>query len=250
MKTTSKTIRLMMAFCFILALPLGVFAAPDIYVCSTGTVTLAYTGTYVLNTGDKVVWQKVDGSGTPIPGSAAVVNTYTGTTGSADLTVTGGTELNAPGDHYWVAHVISADPGACTGDVSAAIDIYMLPTFTVTLDPTSATYCVAGTTNAIKTVITSTATPASGATLPTGVVFAYDWSSSPAGAGAVDPADPKKFNMTSTTVGSYTITSNVKFDVSATGKVLKSPGGNACVESGTSTITVSPKPGTPTITVS
>lgn len=239
-----------MALCAMLILPLGAFAAPDIYVCGAGTVTLAYTGTYTLATGDKVVWQKVDAGGTPVSGSPAQVIPYTGTVGSANLTVTGGTELNAPGDHFWVAHVLSADPAACTGDVSAAIDIYMLPAFTVDVTPATASYCVAGTTNLVKTVVSTVATPANSATLPTGVVFVYDWSSSPVGAGAVDAGDPQKFNMTSTTVGSYTITSNAKYSTTATGKPLKSPGGNACVESGTTTITVAPKPGTPTITVS
>lgn len=249
MKTTSKTIRLAMAFCLLFILPMGVFAAvPDIYVCGTGSVTLAYTGSYTLVTGDKVVWQKVDAGGIPVSGSAAVTNTYSGTAGSADLTVAGGTDMTTAGEHFWVAHVISADPAACTGDVSAAIDIYMLPTFSVAVTPAATSYCVAGTTNTTKTVVSSLATPASG--LPTGVVFDYDWIGTTAGAGAVDGTDPKKFNMTSTTPASYTVTSNVKYNVSGTGKTLKSAGGTACTQAESTIITVAPKPGTPTITVS
>ncbi|AOM75787.1 hypothetical protein [Pedobacter steynii] len=249
MKTTSKTIRLAVAFCFLFILPLSVFSAtPDIYVCGTGSVTLAYSGTYVLATGDKVVWQKVDAGGVPVSGYTAVVNTFSGTAGSADLTVTGGTDITAAGEHFWVAHVISADPAACTGDVSTPIDIYMLPTFTVAVTPAATTYCVAGTTNTTKTVVSSLATPASG--LPANVVFTYDWNGTTPGAGTVDGTDSKKFNMTSVTPASYTVTSNVKYDVSATGKTLKSAGGTACLETGSTTITVAPKPGTPTITVS
>lgn len=249
MKTTSTTIRLAMAFCLLFILPLGVFAAtPDIYVCGTGSVTLAYTGTYTLANGDKVVWQKVDAAGTPIGGSAAVVKTFDGTPGTGNLTVVGGTDMTTAGEHFWVAHVVSADPAACTGDVSALIDIYMLPSFTVDISPAATTYCAEGTTNATKTVVSAVATPAS--TPPTGVVFDYDWTGTTAGAGAVDGTDPKKFNMTSTTPAAYTVKANAKYNVTATGKALKSAGSDACIQSNSTTITVAPKPGTPTITVS
>lgn len=249
MKTTSKTIRLAMAFCLLFILPLGVFAAtPDIYVCGTGSVTLAYTGTYTLATGDKVVWQKVTAAGAPISGSAAVVKTFDGTAGTENLTVVGGTDMTDAGEHFWVAHVISADPAACTGDVSALIDIYMLPSFTVNISPAATSYCVAGTTNFTKTIVTALADPT--ATPPTGVVFDYDWTGTTAGAGAVDGTDPKKFNMTSVTPAAYTVKANAKYNVTATGKVLKSAGSDACVQSNSTIITVAPKPGTPTITVS
>lgn len=248
MKTTSKKIRSIMAFCAMLILPFGAYAVPDIYVCGAGTVTLAYTGTYTLVSGDKVVWQKVTAAGVPVSGSAAQVVPYDGTPGSGNLVVTGGTDLPVAGDHYWVAHVVTADPATCTGDVSALIDIYMLPAFTVAVTPATASYCAEGTTNLTKTIVTTAATPAS--TLPAGVNFVYDWSSTPTGAGSVDAGDPKKFNMTTTTLGSYVVTSSVKYSTTVAGKPLKSPGGNACVETGTTTITVAPKPGTPTITVS
>lgn len=246
MKTTSRKFKLMMAFLAVLILPLGAFAVPDIYVCGAGTVTLAFTGAYTPVNGDKVIWQKVEADGTT-PIGAAIVKPYSGV-GTGDLVLTGTTDLTTAGDHYYRAHVVSADPATCTGDVSNAIDIYMLPTFTVDVTPATASYCVEGSTNTVKTIVSASASPAS--TLPAGVVFAYSWSSTPAAAGAVDAGDSKKFNMTATTVGSYTVTSSVTFDVSATGKTLKSASGTPCTQTGSTTITVAPKPGTPVISVS
>ncbi|TDQ06374.1 hypothetical protein [Pedobacter metabolipauper] len=251
MKIINRKIKLLMALCFTLVLPLGVFAAvPDIYVCSTGEVNLAYSGTYVLVTGDKVVWQKVDAAGAPIPSYTAQTLTYNGTASSTNLLVTGTTDLTTTGEHFWKAHVVSADPAACTGDVSNAIDIYMLPAFTVDVTPETSAYCVEGTTNTTKTVVTAAATIANSATLPTGVVLAYNWTGTTAGAGAVDGTDPKKFNMTATTVGTYTVVSNVVFDVTATGKTLKSPASGVCTATDSAEIKAAPKPGTPVITVS
>lgn len=230
-------------------LPIAALAAPDIYVCSTGSVTLAYTGTYALVANDQVIWQKVDNTGAPISGSAPVVKTYT-TAGTENLTVTGGTELDVAGDHFWVVHVVSASGASCTGDVSDPIDVYMLPAYTVAVTPATASYCLAGSTNTTKTTISALATPANSATLPAGVDFNYAWVTTPGtGVGAVDSGDSKVFNMTAATAGSYTVTSNVTYAVPA-GKTLKSPGGTPCTESGAATVTVTTAPAKPTITVS
>lgn len=250
MKKTSRKIKSILAFCLIFLLPAVALADPAIYVCSTGTVTLAYTGAYTLASGDQTVWQKVDAGGTALSGSPAVVKTYNGTAGSENLTVTGGTELDAAGSHYWRVHVISASGASCTGDPSDPIEVYMLPAYTVQVTPATASYCIDGTTNTTKTVITSLATPANSATLPTGVDFSYAWVTVPgSGVGAVDGTDSKKFNMTTTTAGSYTVTSNVTYTVPA-GKTLKSPGGTPCTESGSTTVTVTAKPAKPVISVS
>ncbi|MBB5436618.1 hypothetical protein HDC92_000282 [Pedobacter sp. AK017] len=250
MKKTSRKIKLVLAFCLVFLLPVAALADPAIYVCSTGTVTLAYTGAYTLTTGDQTVWQKVDASGTALSGSAAEVKTYNGTAGSENLTITGGSELNVAGSHYWRVHVISASGASCTGDPSDPIEVYMLPAYSVQVTPASAAYCIDGTTNLTKTVITSLATPANSATLPAGVNFNYAWVTVPgSGVGDVDVNDSKKFNMTTGTVGSYTVTSNVTYTVPA-GKTLKSPGATPCTESGSTTITVTAKPAKPSISAS
>lgn len=250
MKTKISKIKLTIALLFAFVLPVSVLAAtPDIYICGTGSVTLSYTNPdYTLATGDRVFWQKVSSTGTPIVGSPVVEKVVSATETGA-LTVTGGTDLTGAGEHFWVSHVISAAPGGCTGDVSGLIDVYLLPPFTVTLTPASSTYCEAGSTNTTKTVITAAAAVTTGNTLPTGVDFVYDWSGSTAGAGAVDAGDQKTFNMTTAVVGTYTITSQAKYVVPA-GKLLKGSTGTPCEESGSTTIKVTPKPGTPTISVS
>jgi hypothetical protein len=245
MKNQMMNTRKILYILFFFFLPCAAFAAPDIYVCGSGQVTLKYTGGHTLVAGDKVIWQEVDASGTPLPAVGAVSKTYSGNATDTDYLLTGTTDLTSAGDHYYRAHVVTADPAQCSGDVSTAIDVYMLPTFTVDLTPASATYCADGTTNNTKTVVTAAATPASA--LPTGVVFSYDWAGS--NGGTVDGTDASKYNMTTTTVGSYTVTAKADFNVTATGKPLKSSAGG-CGQSGSTTIKVAAKPGTPTISVS
>ncbi|NRF37946.1 hypothetical protein [Pedobacter foliorum] len=250
MKTKISKIKLTIALLFAFVLPVSVLAAtPDIYICGTGSVTLSYTNPdYTLATGDRVFWQKVDAAGVPIAGSAVVEKVVSATETGA-LIVTGGTDLTGAGEHFWKSHVISAAPGGCTGDVSSAIDVYLLPPFEVTLTPASSTYCEAGSTNTTKTIVTAAAAVTAGNTLPAGVDFAYDWSGSTTNAGTVDATDQTKFNMTSTTVGTYTITSKAKY-VAQGGKLVKGSTGTPCEETGSTTIKVTPKPGTPTISVS
>lgn len=237
MKTITK-IKLTLALLFALALPTSMFAA-DIYVCGTGTVTLKYSGTYVLNTGDRVIWQKVDASGNP--DGAAVTTTYTTAATDTDLTLTGGSgDLASPGEYSYKAHVLTASPAECGGDVSTAVSVYMLPAITIDLGSGSSNYCAGAT----PTVITAATNAAS---LPTGFAVSLDWTGSTGG--TVDGTDNTKFNMSATTAGSHTITVKATFN-NTSGKLLKSTTPGGCVSTGTKTITVSPKPGAPTITVS
>jgi len=259
MKTKITKFNLMLAIC-LFALPISLFAAapaPEIYICGAGTVTLKYSGAYVLQTGDQVVWQKVTyNAGTddyaPAPGYSAVLKQYNGTASDTDLIVTGGSAtdlLNAPGEHFWRAHVIASSPIVCTGDVSPAINIYVLPTFTLALNSPITNYCNTGTTNNTKATVTATVTP--GSTLPTGVSdFDYDWSGSTTGAGAVDPTDSKSFLMSSTTAGDYTIQAVAKYKTTYNGKNVKSQTGTPCEETKTTVIKVTNAPTQPTITVS
>lgn len=256
MKTTIKTIKLTLAFCLLTLLPLSLFAAPPapgIYICGTGTVTLKYSGTYVLKTGDKVVWQKVvyDQTGTNFsasPGYTAITKTYNGTATDTDLTVTGGLaadQLTTAGDHYWVAHVIGIDPIVCTGDVSDPVDVYMLPAYGLTLTPTASTYCG----NAAAVSLDALATPAGGATIPSDIEFEYDWTGTTAGAGAVDANDAKKFVMSATTAQDYTVVSNAKYK-SKTGLHVKSANDDGCKATKSETIKVIAAPTKATISVS
>ena len=242
MKTQTTKIKLILAFCLFLLAPLGLFAAPLAYVCGSGTVTLKYTGPYALMTDDQVVWQEVSADGSTTIG-APIVNTYNGTAGSADLVLTGGGNLASVGEHFYKMHVLTNTPGGCTGDVSDAVSIYLLPGFSVALTPTTTTYCEAGGTNTAPSVITALATPASG--LPTGVKFVYDWTGSTGG--SASGTDNNTYTMATTTVGTYPLTAKATFDTGAI--PLKSAAGAGCEESGTTTITVSAKPGKPTIQI-
>lgn len=239
MKTSIQTIKLTLALLFALAVPTSMFAA-DIYVCGNGTATLKYTGTYVLATGDRVIWQQVDASGDPIATSAAVTTTYTSAATDTDLELTGGTgDLTSAGEVFYKAHVLSASPAECTGDVSTAVSVYMLPAITVDLGSTSSNYC-AGATPTVITALTNAAS------LPPGFAVSLDWAGSTGG--AVDGLDNTKYNMSATTAGNHNITVNATYN-NTSGKLLKS-GSVSCATTDTKTITISPKPSAPTITVS
>jgi len=256
MKTKTTKIKLRLTLGLMFLLPLGVFAVvppdPAIYICGTGSVTLGYSSSspYSLQTGDKVLWQEVTSTGTPIGSVQTKVYDASGPSSIA-LTLTGGTPITgevaigAAGDHYWIATVISA-LGDCTGD-NSTVNVYMLPGLTVELSPSATTYCEAAPT---KATFTAVGKPATGTTLPTGIGFTYDWSGSDATAGAVDGIDNSKFNMTANTADTYNIAVKANFTV-PTGKLLKSSSGtDGCKVSATATFKVTPKPGAPTITVS
>jgi hypothetical protein len=252
MKTNSTKIKLFLTLCLMLTLPLSLlaFAAPDpsIYVCSDGAVKLKYTGGYTLVNTDQVIWQEVTFTGSTFaakPGVAPVIKTYSGA-GTADLDVNADVALST-GAHYWVAHVISASGAGCTGDVSEPINVYKLPPFTVTVSPTTASFCIDGSTNLTKPQVTATV-DLSGETLPTNVVFNYNWAGSTATAGAVN-TDQTKFDVTATAPADYNVIVKVTFDVSATTKVLKSPVAGPCSSSATAVIKATSKPAAPVITV-
>ena len=252
MKTNSTKIKLFLTLCLMLTLPLSLlaFAAPEpsIFVCSDGAVKLKYSGGYTLVNTDQVIWQEVTFTGSTFAataGVAPVIKTYSGA-GTADLDVNSGTELST-GAHYWVAHVISASGAGCTGDVSEPINVYKLPSFSVTVSPTTASFCLDGTTNLAKPQVTATVDPAVG-TLPTNVVFNYDWTGSTANAGAVN-TNVTKFDVTATAAADYNVTVKVTYNVTATGKLLKSPGDIPCSSSATAVIKATNKPAAPTITV-
>lgn len=238
MKTITK-IKLTLALLFALAMPTSIFAA-DIYVCGNGTVTLKYTGAYTLAAGDRVIWQQVDAAGDPISTSAAIPKTYTSAATDTDLGLTGGTgDLASPGEVFYRANVISASPAECTGDLSTPISVYMLPAITVDLGSTSSNYC-AGATPTVITALTNATS------LPTGFAVTLNWAGSTGG--AVDAVDNTKYNMSAATAGSHTVTVNATYN-NTSGKLLKS-GSTSCTTTGSKTITVSPKPSAPTITVS
>jgi len=239
MKTRITKIKLTLALLFALAMPASVMAA-DIYVCGNGTVTLKYSGAYTLVAGDRVIWQKVDAAGDPIGTSSAVTKTYTSAATDTDLELTGGAgDLASAGEAFYKAHVLTASPAECSGDVSSAISVYMLPAITVDLGSTSSNYCAGAT----PTVVTATTNAAS---LPAGFAVTLSWTGSTGG--AVDGTDNTKYNMSATAAGSHTINVSASFN-NTSGKPLKS-GSTSCATTGTKTITIAPKPAAPTITVS
>jgi hypothetical protein len=237
MKSKITKIKLTLALLFALAMPASVLAA-DIYVCGTGTVTLKYSGTYSLVSGDKVIWQKVDAAGDP--SGAAVEKIYTSAATDTDLLLTGGAgDLAVAGEVFYKSHVISSSSAACSGDVSTAVSVYMLPAITVDLGSTSADYC----SGATPTTVTATTNAAS---LPAGFAVTLSWTGSTGG--AVNGTDNTKYDMTSTTAGTHTVAVSATYE-NTSGKALKTSAGG-CATTATKSITIAPKPAAPTITVS
>jgi len=219
----------------------------DVYICGSKSVKLHMPEENTLNNGDKVHWfdENDNAIGTPIP--------YTGTPGMTDLVIPANL---AVGLHTYKTRIESA--GGCLGDPSDPYTIYKLPTKDLALTENRATYC-AGESNSIKdAVITATTTPA--APLPAGFEYAYTWSVTKDGApytplsdiGTSDNSitEVDKFTMTVKDAGTYVFSATVKYvkTVANTG-VLVAEDANGCSvsQTATQTITVTPKPGKPTI---
>jgi len=253
MKTTITLLKLSAIVGLFLTLPLQVVLAVDIYVCGTETVTLKYSGGYELQSGDKLIWIK-DGDG-----GEAVETVYNGTPGSADYAVPLA-EITAPGSHTYTAHVMSPDPASCSGDVSNTVEIIRLPELTLSLDASLAQYCAEESgTDAGESTITATTTATS---LPAEILLEYSWTATKGGA----PVDPlteigtseannptaqdltNTFTLTSSEDGVYAFNATVQYAAAdANGVTIK--GGCSYNSTEPATVTVTPKPGTPTITV-
>ncbi|WP_214225131.1 hypothetical protein [Pedobacter sp. B4-66] len=234
MNTKLKSLKLGIFMFLLFALPIGAFSQTvTAYLCGTGTATLVPDfGTYIPVNGDKIVWSEV--------GGGAV--TYTVGT---DPTLTFTTPSNlSNGDHKYTVHVIPLDQTVCPGSPSDEYLIHKLPGTTVALASPIANYC---TDAPSRSVITATpATPP-----PAGVTLTYTWSATSGGSPVtitdLGTSVGNVFTMKSgVTDGTYIFTAVAKYD---TGSVPLKPTTSCEYTSTTQSITVTAKPGKPTVTV-
>jgi len=238
-------------------------AQTDIYVCEDGTVILGYSGDYSLETGDEVVWQKWD-TGTDAPDGAPTALTYSGDPTSVNLEVDGG-DLGTVGAHHYRMYVIATDPNSCGSDLSDPVEVYKLPALTLALGaPSVDAYCEA-TTNPelnqpVSSEIVATTTPAD--PLPTGIPLVYTWTATKDSDPVSDITDvgsstannasatelTNTFTVSTTDVGAYALSASVAYAAQTSGGTLIK-GGCEVDAPGSQTVTVTPKPDKPTITV-
>lgn len=233
---------------FLLGLTFSSYAQTyyQLYLCDAGTAKLRTPQEAGLAVGDKVHWF-VDGNpyGTPL--------TYNGTAGSTDITVPANL---AVGPHNYTSYIVSKD--GCMGPESDPFTVYKLPTKSIALSaPTQATYCGDASGTNLSSVITATATP--GASLPDGVGYTYTWSATHNGTavlpvttiGTITGSEPNvnnTFTLNTTDAGTYVFNAAVVYTLLAgnTG-TLRPTDGCEVATTTTQTITVTPKPGKPTI---
>jgi plastocyanin len=216
----------------------------QLYLCDAGTAKLRTPQEPTLAVGDKVHWF-VDGNpyGSPLE--------YNGTAGSTDITVPANLSV---GLHNYTSSIESKD--LCMGPLSDPFTVYKLPSKTIALNtPTNPKYC--GDVTGLSSVITATATP--GETLPDGVGYTFTWSAT-FNATAVpnittigtvtgnEPNINNTFTLNTTTAGTYVFNAKVVYTLLTGNTGTLRPTDGCEVSTTTSqTITVTPKPGKPTI---
>ncbi|WP_316841126.1 hypothetical protein [Pedobacter gandavensis] len=259
MKTTLKKLSLVAVAFTLFALPFNALADSfDLYLCGTGTAGLIpdATVTASLKANDQLIWQEFNAAGTTPIGSATPINVVTNGV-APPFTVTG----LSVGAHYYKVHVVTSSPTSCSGDVSPAFNVYSLPAPGVSLAAPTATFCEAGSNTGLTgSIITATATAL--APILSDVSYEFTWTATKdAGVvgdvttigaiGAITtPVNLNTFTLNNTAGhGAYIFKAAVKYKVAA--GTLRSDTGTGCVaESAASpTITVTPKPATPTIVI-
>lgn len=214
----------------------------NVYLCGSATAKLVLPQENTLNNGDKVHWL-LDGVAV---GSALV---YNGTANSTALQLP--TTLSV-GLHKYTAMVES---GGCLGNASDEYEIYKLPTKTIDLATSVSTYCGENSGPTSGATITATSTPAMA--LPAGVEYEYSWTVTKAGsstkAGSTDGSTTNKniFTMSATDAGAYVFSATVKYKLSSanTGVLIAADAKGCEVGSSSVTVTVTPKPAKPSITI-
>lgn len=258
MKTNLKTLKHLAIAFTLFALPFNAIADSfDLYLCGSGTAGLipdvAVTGTLKAN--DQLIWQEFTSAGVPT-GSATTITVVTNAV-APPFTVTG----LAVGAHYYKVHVVTASANSCAGDVSPAFNVYSLPAPGVALAAPTTTFCAENSNATLNSsVITATATAL--APILTDVSYEFTWTATKdAGVvgdvttigaiGAITtPVNVNTFTLNNTAgTGAYIFKAAVVYKVS-TGTLRGDTGVGCTAESAASpTITVTPKPGTPTIVI-
>jgi len=238
-KSTKRYLRIFIFLMFLL--PLGAFAqiTPSAYLCGTGTVKLtpSFPNNYTPpTTGYNVVWSVNGSPETPKP--------YTG---SADLIYNVSPSL-APGHYEYSVQLVPLDNTLCPSDASEIIVIEKLPVPVIAITNSGGnTVC---TDNTATTILTAKQTTP--ATLPSGVTMTYTWAATiggnPASIGALGTASATGDTFTLSTgvaPGTYVFTAVGSY---ATGSVQIVPT-PSCTATTNISITVTPKPGKPTVGV-
>jgi len=216
-----------------------------VYLCGGGTATLHTPEESTLANGDKVHWY--------LEGVEVDVKTFNGTANVTNYVTPN--NLTA-GVHNYTTKIESV--AGCWGDLSDPFQVYQLPSKTLALTSSNATYC--GSDATLNSVITATTTPAQA--LPAGIEYAYVWSATKNGT-AVTPlsgigsddaskTDVNKFTLTTTGAGTYVLNATVVYvKTAANTGVIKSGDSKGCevAATATSTVTVTPKPVKPTIII-
>ncbi|RZK75433.1 MAG: hypothetical protein EOO92_16220 [Pedobacter sp.] len=216
-----------------------------VYLCDGGTAILHTPEESGLVIGDKVHWY--------LEGVEVDVKSYDGTANTTDL-ITANNLTH--GVHNYTSRIESI--AGCLGDLSDPFQVYQLPTKTLALTKSIASYC--GSDSNLSSVITATTTPAEA--LPAGIEYSYVWSAtkngtdvSPISTIGIDLASKtglNTFTLNTTDHGTYVFNATVKYVITApnTG-ILKSGDAKGCEVATTTpqTVTVTPKPVKPTIVV-
>lgn len=253
MKTKFTNLRLIAVAFFLFALPFSVLAdSYPLYLCGGATANLKPDVTVEagLAVGDQVVWQEWSTADAPIGTATPLSVTVAGT--APVFTVSNSLST---GEHRFKVFIISASPNTCSGDVSPAFSLYVLPEATLALGtPSNASFCQgASNPTTQSSVIPANATAIAAAL--TDVSYAYTWTATKGGVAVGDVstigvASGNTFTLNNTAgAGAYIFTASIKYVVAA--GVLKSGDTNGCVKTSapSSTITVTPKPATPTIMI-
>ncbi|WEK20847.1 MAG: hypothetical protein P0Y49_06820 [Candidatus Pedobacter colombiensis] len=255
MKTKITTFRLLTIAFVLFTLPISALAdSYPLYLCGDGTAILKpdATTTATLKAGDKVVWQEWTSADQPM-GSATEVPVVTN--GVAPDFQVGGAALSK-GEHRYKVFIKTADATSCSGDVSPALTLYNLPDASVSLgSPSQGSFCQGGSNPTVQSsIVTATATTI--ATALTDVSYEYTWTATKNTVAVGDLStigvqSGNTFTLNNLAdAGTYVLTASIKYVVATgTGK-LNSGDNKGCVKTSgaSSSIVVTPKPATPTIT--
>ncbi|MEQ7801604.1 hypothetical protein ABDJ41_17550 [Pedobacter sp. ASV1-7] len=234
---TTKKLKLGIFLFLLFTLPIGAIAQVTVYICGSATATLQPDfKTYTLVNGDKVVWNE------KAPDGNTVATTYTfGTDPSVNFTTAN--NLN-DGAYTYTVHVTPADETKCPGDVSTEYVVYKLPASVALASPVASFCSDAGT--ASSSVITATPSSSVADITPT-----YTWSATLNGSpvasiATLGSSSANVFTVKpDVTAGAYIFRVTASYDTGAVPVKAAGP----CVIESTIPITVTSKPGKPTVTV-
>ncbi|WP_316747777.1 hypothetical protein [Pedobacter gandavensis] len=259
MKTNFKTLRLVAVAFSLFALPFNALADTfELYLCGAGSANLTpdLVAIATLKAGDKLIWQEVNPDDSPVGGASSIDVL---TNGVAPLFPVTGLSVGA---HYYKVHIISSSANSCSGDASPKFNVYSLPAPGVSIAAPTQAFCIGGSNPALtSSIITATATALDPKL--TDVTYEFTWTGTKGGTalspvtsvGTIAPittVNENTFTLDNTAgVGNYIFKASVKYLILPNKGTLKGDTGTGCTaeSAATPTITVTPKPATPTIII-